>query len=264
VSKRVAALETRAGAPLFRRSTRALSLTTRGERLLAEARAAIIAHEAAEGVLADRDPLAGRVRLTAPNNLALARIVPMLAAFQAEHPRIEIDARLADHKVDLAREGIDLAIRVGGQLGERGRRIGTARRILVAAPAYLARAGVPRDVADLTRHACLPYTLLEEGALWEFADGASVAVRGPFAANDPQALRLAALAGLGIVLSADWLFVDDLAAGRLVALLPDQAAKAMPIHLITRPAGVAPPHVRRLAEFIAEAFAADPLLADQP
>lgn len=264
VSKRIAALEVRSGTPLFRRSTRAIAVTAAGEALLPEARAVVAAFVEAERVLDRRDALAGRIRLTAPPTLARARLMPLIAAFQLDHPRIEIDACFADGRLDLAREGIDLAVRVGAQGGERGRRIGIARRMLVASPAYLEAAGVPREPADLTRHRCLTYSLLDDGQRWTFESEDAVTVRGPLAANDPDILRLAALAGLGIVLSACWLFVDDVASGRLVHVLPDHSPLSMPIHIITRPAGVPPPHVRKLADYLADAFAADPLLAPPP
>lgn len=259
VSKQVAALERQVGEQLFRRTTRQLSLTAAGERLLPAALAAVAACDVALATLSSRDPLSGRLRISAPPNLALARLMPILSGFQRRYPQIAIDARFSDARVDLARDGIDLAVRVGALGGARGRRVGTARRICVAAPDYLARAGTPRAPADLTDHACLTYALLEAGSLWAFIDGAEVRVTGPFSANDPQALRLAALAGAGVALSATWLFVDDLAAGRLRRVLPDHQPLDMPIHLVAR-AGIASLALKLLADHLAEGIAADPLL----
>lgn len=261
VSKQIARLECALATPLFRRTTRALSLTEAGEQLRRHAIGVLAAFDTALDAVAARDPLTGRVRVTAPPNLALARLMPMFAAFALRHPRIGIDARFSDGRVDLPRDGIDLAIRVGGLGGARGRRVGTARRMCVAAPAYLAEAGTPDTPAALTGHRCLTYALLDAGATWEFTGGEAVAVSGPFSADDPQALRLAAVAGLGIACSASWLFADDLAAGRLVRVLPEYEATAMPIHLILRAGAVPPPPLRMLADFLVEAIAADPLLA---
>jgi DNA-binding transcriptional LysR family regulator len=260
VSKQVASLERQLGEPLFRRTTRQLALTSAGERLLVSAQAAVVACDTALATLSRRDPLSGRLRISAPPNLALARLMPMLSAFQRRYPQIGIDARFSDARVDVARDGIDLAVRVGALGGARGRRVGTARRICVAAPDYLARAGTPRVPADLIDHACLTYALLEAGSVWAFNDGAEVRVTGPFSANDPQALRLAALAGTGVALSATWLFVDDLGAGLLRHVLPDHQPLDMPIHLVLR-AGAPPPPLALLADFLADAIAADPLLA---
>lgn len=260
VSKQVAALEHTLGHPLFRRTTRALALTEAGERMLAPAHAAVAAFDEALAALTERDPLATRLRISAPPNVALAWLLPMLTAFQARYPPIGIDARLSDARVDLARDGIDLAIRVGALGGARGRRVGTARRICVAAPGYLRIAGTPSTPADLAGHRCLTYALLEAGSVWAFASGEEVAVTGPFSANDPGALRLAAVAGLGIALSADWLFLDDLATGALVHVLPDAEPVQMPIHLLVRP-GAPSPALTLLADFLADAIAADPLLA---
>lgn len=263
VSKRIRAIEDRGGALLFRRTTRRLSLTPAGMALLPQARAAIAAFAAAEGAMAALDGVAGRIRITAPPTLVRARLMAMLADFQLAHPGVAIDAQLADGKLDLAREGIDLAVRVGGGAGERGRIVGTARRMLVAAPAYAAAHGLPQTVAELARHRCLTYSLLDDGQRWEFADGQSVAVSGPLAASDPDALRIAALKGLGIAASADWLFLDDLAAGRLVPVLPQAGLRAMPIQIIQRPGAVPRAAVRALADHLAQAIGADPLLAPQ-
>ncbi|TPG20851.1 LysR family transcriptional regulator [Sphingomonas koreensis] len=261
VSKHVAAIERDVGAALFRRTTRSLVLTEAGATLIDPARAAIAAVEALERPLGDVDPLAGRIRLTAPPNLFLARMMPMLAAFRAAWPQVAIDARLHDDRVDLAREEIDLAVRVGALGAAQGRRIGTARRILVAAPDYLARAGTPRAPADLADHQCLSYALLESGGSWRFEDGSVVSVSGGFSANDPSALRLAALAGMGIVQSAAWMFEGDLASGALIRVLPDTAPPDMPIHLVLRSGAPPAPRIGLFADFLAEHFARDALLA---
>jgi LysR family transcriptional regulator for bpeEF and oprC len=261
VSKRIAAIERDIGDALFRRTTRSLVLTEPGLVLLARARAAIAAIESVSQPLRDIDPLAGRIRLTAPSNLVCARIMPMLAAFRARWPQVAIDARLRDDRVDLDREEIDLAVRVGALGDAVGRRIGTARRILVAAPGYLSRAGRPEAPADLAHHDCLTYSLLESGSDWRFDDGSLVSVSGGFSTNDPSALRLAALAGMGIVQSAAWMFEDDLASGALVRVLPHVAPADMPIHLVRRVASPASPRIDLLSDWLAAGFAADPLLA---
>jgi len=263
LSKHLAALERRLGTALVHRTTRSLALSDAGERLVEAARNAVAAADAADAALSQRDPLAGRIRLTAPANLAHARLAPIFADFQRGWPQIGLDARYADARADLARDQIDLAVRVGALGDRRGARIGTARRILVAAPGYLAATGTPATVADLAHHRCLTYALLESGSVWEFTSGESVAVSGPFSANDPTALRLAALAGLGIALSATWMFVDDLADGRLVHVLPHATPRDMPIHLVLRQS-TPPPRVSLFAEFLAARVAADPLLQLQP
>lgn len=260
VSKQVAALERALGMSLVERTTRAVRLTPAGQQLLGQARGVLAAFDRALDAVAGPDPLHVRLRVTAPPNLALARLMPALTGFQALHSTIAIDTRFADARLDLPREGVDLAVRVGGLGGARGLRVGTARRDCVAAPAYLDRTGRPATPAELTGHRCLTYALLDAGATWSWTSGDAVAVSGPFSADDPQALRHAALAGLGVAVSGNWMFADDLAAGRLERVLPDHEPTPMPIHLVLRAGAAPPPALKLLAEHLTAAIAADPLL----
>ncbi len=263
VSKAVAALEQRLGGRLILRTTRAMTLTEPGQAYLAKARALIAAAAAADAALASRDPLAGPVAFSAPPSLANARIIPMLGDFLTRHPQVEIDARLSDMRVPLAGSDLDFGIRVGGVGDEpvTARLIGIARRMLVAAPAYLARHGQPQTVADLARHQCLHYRLFDGRRRWQLTSGASVDVGGPLSIDNPEGLRTAALAGLGIVQSAIWLFEGDLAAGRLVPVLAHDPPVPMPIHLVTARSRAVTQRAQRAADHLADRFAADPLLA---
>jgi LysR family transcriptional regulator, regulator for bpeEF and oprC len=262
VSKLVADLERHVGSRLIERTTRSLGLTDAGQHYLFHARALLAAATAAESALGARDPLAGLVSFSAPPSLANARIIPMLGEFLAEHPQVTVDARLADTRLSLADDGLDFGVRVGG-LGDEpleSRLVGVARRILVAAPAYLLRRGTPRRLADLAAHDCLHYRLFDGRRRWQFSSGAAVDVAGPLSIDNPEGLRTAALAGLGIVQSAIWLFEDDLAAGRLVAVLADDPPAPMPIQLVTAKSRPLTIRAQRVADYLTERFAADPLL----
>lgn len=262
VSKLVAELECHVGEQLMQRTTRSLMLTEAGQIYLRHARALLIAAAAAETALASRDPLAGLVSFSAPPSLANARIIPMLGDFLAEHPQVEIDARLNDTRLSLADGGLDFSIRVGG-LGDEplaARLIGIARRILVASPAYLDRHGTPASLDELARHNCLHYRLSDGQRRWQFASGATAEVMGPLNIDNPEGLRTAALAGLGIVQSAIWLFEDDLATGRLIPVLAHDPPAPMPIHLVTAKSKPLTVRSRRVADYLADRFAADPLL----
>jgi LysR family transcriptional regulator, regulator for bpeEF and oprC len=262
VSKLVAELERHVGERLLNRTTRALALTEAGALYLHQARALLAAAAATETALKERDPLAGLVRFSAPPSLANARIIPMLGDFLAAHPQVEIDARLSDTRLSLNDGTLDFSIRVGG-LGDEplaAQLVGIARRMLVATPDYLARHGTPLVVADLSQHRCLHYRLYDGRRRWQFQSGASVEVGGPLSIDNPEGLRVAALAGLGIVQSAIWLFERDLADGRLVPVLAHDPPAPMPIHLVTarsRPISV---RTQRIADYLAARFAADPLL----
>lgn len=262
VSKLIAELERHVGDPLMHRTTRSLALTEAGQVYLHHARNLLVAAAEAEAALAARDPLAGLVRFSAPPSLANARIIPMLGGFLTHHPQVEIDARLNDTRLSLADGELDFSIRVGG-LGDEplvARLIGIARRILVASPAYVGRHGAPAGLPDLERHNCLHYRLSDGQRRWHFASGASVDVAGPLCIDNPEGLRTAALAGLGIVQSAVWLFEDDLAAGRLVPVLAHDPPAPMPIHLVTAKSRPLTARARRVADHLILRFAADPLL----
>jgi LysR family transcriptional regulator, regulator for bpeEF and oprC len=263
ISKLIAELERHVGERLLHRTTRTLALTDAGTAFLDHARTLLAAAAAAEAALADRDPLAGLVRFSAPPSLAIARIIPMLGEFLTLHPQVEIDARLSDTRLSVIDGALDFAVRVGG-LGDEpmaAQPIGVARRILVAAPAYLAQRGTPTTIADLAQHNCLHYRLFDGRRRWQLQSGASVEVAGPLSIDNPEALRAAALAGLGIVQSAIWLFEQDLADGRLVPVLAHDPPTPMPIHIITAKARPLSTRARNVADYLARRFAADPLLA---
>lgn len=264
LSKHVAALEGHLRTRLFNRTTRSLSLTTDGARFYEAARSALEAIEIAQHSVAQGHEMAGIIRMTAPLTLAESRIIPMLTDFLASNPRIEIDFSASDHALNLITDSLDLAIRVGAPADNRlvARRMGLARRVMVAAPAYLDRAGRPRTPGDLTSHSCLAYSLHSAGAKWHFEGGTSVEINGNFRADSPNALRTAALAGLGIALNARWLFENDIAAGALEIVLADTVPVAMPIHVVLPPGRFVAARTRALIDFLSDRFAQDPLLAE--
>lgn len=213
MSARIAELERAAGVPLVRRTTRSVRLTEAGQQLADATAGAFeqIAHSFA-GVKDLAAAPQGLLRVTAPVALGRQQIVPRLPAFLRAHPQVRIELDLSDRLVSLATEGWDLAIRhtaappdthVAWALCE-------TRSRLVASRAYLRRRGTPRAPAELADHDCLHYLRAGETPTWTFeparggAARTSVAVKGPFAANNSEALREAALAGLGIALLPDF------------------------------------------------------------
>lgn len=262
VSRQVGALERYLGATLLKRTTRSIAPTREGLAFYEAALRALAAIDEAEASVGLHGALSGQVRLTAPLTLAQSRLIAMLASFQQVQPRIEIDLRLSDHALNLVSDNLDFAIRVGaiGDSRAIARRIGTARRVMVAAPAYLAARGMPRVPGDLAAHNCVSYSLLTSGSKWALAGHPPVEITSTFRADSPDALRAAALAGIGIAVNARWLFEDDLVSGRLIELLPDHPPLDMPIHLVMPPGRYVAARVRVLADHLIAAFAADPLL----
>jgi LysR family transcriptional regulator, regulator for bpeEF and oprC len=262
ISKHIAALESHLRTKLFNRTTRSLALTTEGAAFYESALIAIGAIEEAEASVGRHGAAKGLLRITAPLTLADSRVIPMLSRFLASNPEIEIDFTVSDHALNLVADNLDLAIRVGQLTDSRliARKIGLARRIIVGSPAYLERKRLPTKPADLVEHNCVSYSLLGTGSKWLFEDGASVVVNGNFRADSPNALRSAALAGIGLAVNARWLFEAELESGELVEVLPKYEPVRMPIHLLLPPGRYVAARTRALMEFLAAQFAQDPLL----
>lgn len=239
LSKRLSALEVRLGIRLVERSTRQLRFTDEGERLVAKVREAnrLIAEaeqEAAEGAATVR----GRLRLALPAAMGRRWLSGMLADFVLAYPQVMVEAEYADRFVDLIGEGFDAAIRIGELADNRlvARKLCDHLRILCASPEYLARHGTPVQPEDLAGHNCLGFSGLRSFPEWRLMSGGrqvSVKVAGNLRSNDNEALLEAARRGVGILAGGDWLMGEDLAAGRLVRVLPQwQLDVAAGIYLV--------------------------------
>jgi DNA-binding transcriptional LysR family regulator len=261
VSKTIARLEARLGASLFHRTSRRLSLTETG-RVLAVRAAAILAEgEAAEAEAAAASAAPrGRVRLAAPMSFGLSHVAPALPDFLARYPEIVVDLHLDDAVVDLVAGGFDAALRIGALQDSslRSRRLRAIPRAVVAAPAYLARAGTPAAPRELKDHACLAYAYLPTGADWRFVgpDGGEETVRvsGPLRANNADALVPALVAGLGVAVQPEFMIPDQLASGALVRILPGWAPPPVALHLVSPPSRPRPAKVAALLDFLAARF----------
>lgn len=233
MSQRISELERAAGLPLVQRTTRSVRLTEAGQQLVDATRGAFEHIE--RGFAGVRDlagTLRGLLRVTAPVALGRQHIVPLLPDFLREHPEVRLELDLSDRVVPLAQEGFDLAIRHTARPPEThvAWRLRQTRAWLVAAPGYLLQHGQPQHPDDLGRHACLSYLRPGEPATWNFTQtssgteagqSATVPIQGPLRANNSEALREAALAGLGIALLPDFSTAAALASGTLQPVLPD-------------------------------------------
>lgn len=262
-SKQVAALEAHLQARLFQRTTRSLALTDEGVRFFDAARQALAAIDEAKSRVSPVPHTKGLVRVTCPQSLAERKLAAMIAGFLRDHPGMAVELVVSDRALSLVADNLDLAIRVGQLVDSQlvARKIGLARRMLAASPAYLARAGTPATLADLKDHECVLYSLLGAGTDWRFTGGRSVKVSGRLRANCPSTLRAAALAGAGLVQSARWLFEDDLPGGRLVEVLPECEPEPMPIHAVLPSGQYVSARTRLFLDYLADCFARDPLCA---
>ncbi|KQM68139.1 LysR family transcriptional regulator [Sphingomonas sp. Leaf17] len=220
VSKRIARLEARLGVRLLHRTTRRLEPTARGERFHADMVQVLAAIRAAEARVADgRDAPSGPLRISAPTSFGRLHVAPHLAAFLDAYPGIALELNLSDGFADLIGEGIDLAIRIAPRVEPAlvAHRLADSRRILCAAPAYLAARGVPVDADALADHRLLAAT----GQMpWRLADGITIDRASHVRTNSSEVVRELAIAGVGIALRSLWDVSADLAAGRLVRVLP--------------------------------------------
>lgn len=232
MSQRISDLERVAGLPLVRRTTRSVRLTEAGQRLVDQTQQSF--DHIAQVFTEVKDQAAlprGLLRVTAPVALARQQIVPRLPLFLQRYPEVRIELDLSDRISALATEGYDLAIRHTAAPPDThvAWRLCGTRSVLVATRAYLRRHGTPNTPQDLAQHNCLHYPRPKETPAWTFEANAgtrageriTVQVHGSLAANNSEALRDAALAGLGIALVPDFSAQAALDAGRLVPVLPD-------------------------------------------
>lgn len=259
VSRKVAQLEERLGARLFVRTTRRLSLTEKGRDYLERCKRILGDIEEAELTLADdQSTPSGRLVVSAPVLFGRIYLAPLLVPFIARHPRVRVEISLADRYSDLIAEHIDVAIRIG-RLEDSSmvaRRLGTFRRVVCAAPAYLQREGVPNHPSDLTRHDCLIFTMLLDPVDWTFHDGngreITVRVKGCIRSDNADVVLEAALAGGGLVLAPAWQVRPHVAAGRLVPVLREFEQPPAPIHALYPHARLLSAKVRSFVDFLVE------------
>ena len=227
VSKLIGRIEARLGVRLLERSTRRLSLTAEGQ-VFYERSLALLAEldEIERGLSQGAASADGTIRVNASVPIGSMALEPLLPAFWAEHPRIVVDLSLSDEIVDLYLDRTDIAFRVGPlpDSNMMARRIGVARRKIVAAPAYLERHGVPTTVDDLARHNCLGFNFRRAAPVWPLKESGRIvdrAVQGSLLANNGETVRRMAVAGIGLARLGDYHAREDIAAGRLVEVLSD-------------------------------------------
>ena len=257
VSKHVAWLERSLGAPLLARTTKHVGLTDAGRRVLDNAALLLERYEAIENDA--RDAMAaprGVVRVGTPPSFGARHLVPLIAEFVALHPDIQIALELDDGRASLVADRLDLSVRIAPALDDAGfvaQTLVEAPQVLVASPAYLERRGTPAAPEELARHDCLVHTLKAPTARWHFtgpAGDAWVRVRGPLRSNLGEALRGAALHGLGLSIHPWYMVSEDIARGRLRIVLPAHAPTRLDIHVIYSARRNQPQRVRVFLDFL--------------
>ena len=261
-SAAVKRLEGELGLRLFVRTTRSLSLTAEGTQYIEPAREALrLLRAGGDALAAGKDSFGGTLKIAMPSDLGRNLLLGWLDAFQRRHPKLHYQLSVSDRLADMVRQQVDVAIRYGEQDDSSlvAMPIASANdRVLVASPAYLREHGPVLSLDDLQRHNCLRFAL-EDGLhdRWTFyrlpqREQVSVQVSGNRSADDAELVRRWAVAGLGVAYKSRLDLHEDLAAGRLQALLPEVAGEAAPLHLVCMHRAQVTPVLLQLRDFLRE------------
>jgi DNA-binding transcriptional LysR family regulator len=258
--KAVIRLEDRLGARLLNRTTRTLSLTDEG-RMFYERGLHILASvdEAEASVAGQNSTLRGVLRLTVSDAFGRLIVLPLLEKYLRAWPEVQVEVSFTDRPADIVEEGFDLAIQVGATETDTrlvSRVIATYKARLCASPSYLAERGEPRDIDDLAVHDCLIFAGRNQRQGWRFRGegGSWIKAQGHsrLRLDSGEAIRDAALAGLGIALLPDFLVADDLVAGRLRHVLPGLETDGAKIVALYPDKRLLEPRVRRFIDLMVE------------
>lgn len=264
VSRSVARLEERLGVRLFVRSTRRIHLTEGGRTYYEHCRQALSLMRDAESKLTgEQTAPAGLLRISIASPYGHYRVLPLLPKFRALYPQVQFELNLSNRNIDFTAEDFDLAIRGRAPPDSSlvARKLEDAELVLVAAPAYLARAGEPRSLDDLARHDCLQFVLPSTGQFvpWLFhVDGRDVELQTPPSyrcVDDYLGAVTLARQAAGLMQTYRYIVQDDLAAGRLRELLPEVGGRSRPFSLIYPNRQHTALRVRALIEFLVRELA---------
>lgn len=262
ISKNIAALEARLGVRLINRTTRRMSLTEEGEIYLGHVTRGLDALTEAHDALCSPKLLpSGTLRVAAPMTITLTRLSKAIPGFLSRYPDLKLDLHLDDRRVDIVREGFDLAIRGSPGLEDSSlvaRKLATMRHVLCAAPSYLAARGVPGTPSELKSHDLIRFSLSSTADFWEFRkDGKAerVEIGRRYSVTSSLAVRDALRAGFGVNLIPYPYVEDDLRAGRLQSALDDWETPVTTIHAIYPSRQHVAPKTRAFLDFLIEEFA---------
>ncbi|HYP56910.1 MAG TPA: LysR family transcriptional regulator [Beijerinckia sp.] len=259
VTRHLRELEEAVGVPLLSRTTRRVTMTDEGSRYYAKSVQILrLVEQAGDEARGTRGALTGTIRISCTAALGVLHVSRLIFAFQDRYPDIGVDLSLTDERIELVREGVDIALRLGplNDSSMKLRALGQSRRLLVAAPDYLAARGRPSVPLDLSGHEGIRMsnvagsdTLSLQGPGGEHH---AVPFQGRFRIDHGLAVREALVAGRGIAPAHRWLVDDLLAAGRLEAILPDFCLPSVPLSMLIVPERVGIARVRLMVDFLAE------------
>jgi DNA-binding transcriptional LysR family regulator len=262
IGRRIDALEERLGVKLLVRTTRRITLTHEGSAFLEDCQRLLSDLANAEAsVSAGGVKASGHLRITAPAGFGRRHVAPLVPAFLALHPEVSLSLNLSDRVVDIVNEGVDCAVRVGDLPDSSlvSLRLAENRRLCVATPAYLARAGVPATPADLNRHQCLTLSSDASQSRAFLVDGAVTHLRpgGRLDCSDGQVLHEWCRQGLGIAWRSTWEVEQEVARGELQAVLQDYAAPPNGVYAVFPQRKHLPLRVRLWVDFLKLSYGDD-------
>ena len=264
VSLMVSRLEAQLGTSLFARTTRRVVLTEAGQALYAECVPALRGVEESIAQVGSAGNLTGVLRISVAVDYAAQSLAPALAAFAARHPGLELDVRTSDRVVDLLKEGIDLAIRVGWLRDSslRATRLGEFEQHVLAAPAYLKAAGPIKVPADLASHAWVALTLLPAPLTWKFASARgqtrTVRMNARLRTDSGGTLRALLENGMGVSVMDSLSSAQAVREGRLTRLLPQWSLPKGGVYVVYPPGRQVPAKVRAFIDFYGDWLVSSP------
>ncbi|WP_342237043.1 LysR family transcriptional regulator [Inquilinus sp. OTU3971] len=262
VSKNIGELERHVQARLLNRTTRRMSLTEAGSIYYQQVRRILDDIEDADRSLgALQNKPSGLLRVTAPVSLTLLTLSPAIPGFLARYPELSLDLALDDRRVDIVKEGYDVAIRGSDSLEESSlvaRKLFTLDHVVCGSPDYIGRRGAPERPDDLRRHDCVQFTLSGHADEWAFRRGGEavrVPIDGRYKVTSSIAVRDALLAGFGLSLVPRRYVADDIARGTLATVLDGWSAVETSVYAVYPSKRYLVPKVRAFVDFIVEIFA---------
>jgi DNA-binding transcriptional LysR family regulator len=260
ISRHVAALEAHLGARLLNRTTRRLSMTDVGLEYFNRAQAIFADVSEAEAIAGQNlAKPSGQLRISAPLSFGIAKLSQWLPCFVARYPDLKLDIDLSDRLVDLATDGIDVAVRIGRQAASTNvisRRLGSISLEICASPDYLKRRGTPTSPQELSDHQTTSYSYLSTGDSWTLTNKQgrteTIRIRPSIHANNGDILSKMSVRGCGIIMQPTFVVEEDIAAGRLVRVLNDWNVEGLNLYAIYLSRKFLPAKVRVFIDYLSE------------
>jgi DNA-binding transcriptional LysR family regulator len=263
ISRHVAALEDHLGARLLNRTMRRLSMTDVGQEFFNRAQAIFADVSEAEAIAGQNSAKpTGQLRISAPLSFGIAKLSQWLPAFVVRYPDLKLDIDLSDRLVDLATDGIDVAVRIGRQAASTNvisRRLGSIALEICASPDYLKRNGTPTSPQELSDHQTTSYSYLATGDTWTLTNKQgrteTIRIRPSIHANNGDILGKLAVQGYGIIMQPSFVVEEDITSGRLVRVLNDWSVEGLNLYAIYLSRKFLPAKVRVFVDYLSEVIA---------